>query len=81
MLDLSNKTLKEIFLENGMKESEIDTHESDLYVLVNDISKKVIDQYEFKNNVTTFKSNTDKQLWYDIPFGYMPEHYQNRFKK
>lgn len=63
------KTLKEIFLENGMKESEIDTHESDLYVLVNDISKKIVNEYEFKNNVTTFKSQIDNKLWYDIPFG------------
>ena len=42
------KTLREIIIDAGMKKEELDNHCSDLYVKVNDISKKVIDSYEFK---------------------------------
>ncbi|PGK51929.1 hypothetical protein CN918_29495 [Priestia megaterium] len=71
-------TLREQLLAAGMKESEVDTHSSDLYVLKNDISTAFIENYEFKNNVTTFKSQIDGLIWYDIPFGYMNEHYELR---
>lgn len=63
----------------GMKESEIDTHASDLYVLKNDISQQWVNEYQFKGNVTVFRSEVDNALWYDIPFGYMNEHYNERY--
>ena len=47
-------------------------HESDLYVPVNDATTKLVNQYEFKQNVKMFTCNIDKKLWYDIPFAYMP---------
>lgn len=68
-------TIKQELLSLGMKENEIDNHESDLYVLVNEISKEWLNTYEFKSNVTTFIDEIDHVLWYEIPFGYMPEHY------
>ena len=66
MKDIYNELIK------VMNTSEIDSHESDLYIKVNNKSKKLIDQYEFKQNVTTFKSNIDSSIWYDIPFAYKP---------
>lgn len=72
-------TIKQELLALGMKENELDTHESDLYALKNDISEKWLQGYEFKNNVTTFTSEIDNKVWYDIPFGYMSEHYVKRF--
>lgn len=62
------KNLKQQLLNAGIKKENIDHHESDLYVIKNDISTKIINNYKFKNNVTTFKS--DGQKWYDIPFAY-----------
>ena len=62
--DLYNEAIK------VMKVEEIDTHESDLYLKVTPASKDLISKYEFKQNVTTFKSAIDNTTWYDIPFAY-----------
>ena len=71
------KTIREQLLELGMKQEEIDNHCSDLYVLKNFISDKFVSEYEFKSIVTTFRSELDKKLWYEIPFAYT-EYYKNR---
>jgi hypothetical protein len=47
-------------------------HESDLYIPVTERTKELIKDYEFKTNVTTFVSNIDQKLWYDVPFAYLP---------
>lgn len=72
-MDIRNQLLK-----LGMKDNEIDFHESDLYVLKNDISNKFINDYEFKNIVGVFTSQIDNKQWYDIPFGNMDNHYKNK---
>jgi len=71
-------TIKEQLIQLGMRPEEISNHESDLYVLKNKISEKFVLEYKFKQNVSTFISQIDKEIWYDIPFGYMPEHYAQR---
>lgn len=71
-------TVKQQLLKLGMKENEIDNHASDLYVLKNDISKEFISTYDFKNNVTIFRSQIDNKLWYEIPFVFTEEYYNNR---
>jgi hypothetical protein len=57
-----------------LKAADIPTsnHCSDLYCKVTSESRSIIDQYEYKSNVTTFKSNIDGTLWYDIPFAFDP---------
>ena len=55
-----------------MGTDEIGNHESDLYLKCTDVSKKLVSEYRFKNNVETFRSNIDGSLWYDIPFAYDP---------
>lgn len=45
---------------------------SDLYLPVNEQTQKLVADYEFKKNVTTFISNIDKKLWYEIPFAFYP---------
>lgn len=47
-------------------------HASDLYIPVNSYTSKLVDQYEYRSNITTFKSQIDGLLWYDIPFAYLP---------
>lgn len=55
-----------------MQPNEIDNHQSDLYLKVTDVSKKLVDEYKFKNNVKTFRSGIVHCQWYDIPFAYDP---------
>lgn len=55
-----------------MREKDIDHYNSDLYLRVNSISKKLIQEYNFKENVETFVDEIDHELWYDIPFAYLP---------
>ena len=59
---------RQTLLSMGMNENDIDNHYSDLYVKVNEISKKFVEGYKFKSNVTTFICQRSKVLWYDIPF-------------
>lgn len=72
---MENYTIRQQLLQLGMKETEIDNHESDLYVLKNEVTEKWLKGYEHKQNVKSFISETDGKQWYEIPFGYMPEHY------
>ncbi len=66
--------MKNIYKQALMKMSEkdIDHYNSDLYLRVNSISKKLIQKYNFKENVETFVDEIDHELWYDIPFAYLP---------
>jgi len=47
---------------------ELYFHESDLYAVVNETSKAILKDYEFKKNVKVFRGN-DGRGYYDIPFG------------
>ena len=79
-VDLSKYTIKNKGTMNGiydlakesMQPDEIGTHCSDLYLLKNSISEKLVSQYEFRGNVTTFHSQIDRKIWYAIPFAYYP---------
>lgn len=42
-------------------------HFSDIYTPVNEVTRKIINEYKFKSGVTVFKNNIDGQMWYDIP--------------
>ncbi len=71
-------TIKQQLLQLGMKKTDIDHHEGDLYVRKNDISDKFVEGYQFKNLVTVFTSQIDHELWYEIPFGYIIENDEER---
>lgn len=49
-----------------------ENHASDLYIPKTEQNTKLIAVYEFKENVTTFISQIEKTMWYDIPFAYQP---------
>ena len=51
---------------------EIDSWSSDLHVPVTTETTELVSRYEYKQNVTTFNSNIDGSLWYDVPFAYNP---------
>lgn len=55
-----------------MKPEEVATYESsgsDLFLKVTPVSKELVEQYDFKENVKTFIDNIDHERWYEIPFG------------
>lgn len=58
--------------QKEMRQDEISHHESDLYLKKNEVSEKLVKNYEFKNGVKMFVSQIDGMMWYDIPFAYDP---------
>jgi len=63
--------IKDIFKEILNRDTVYDTHETDLYIPVTDKTTELIDNYEFKNNVTKFSSSGFlNSQWYDIPFAF-----------
>ena len=51
---------------------DIDHHCSDLYLRKTRQSEKLINDYEYRSQVSVFTSNIDNRLWYEIPFAYTP---------
>jgi len=51
-------------------ENDIDHHASDLYLRKTPETEKLIQEYKYKNLVSTFVDNIDHVVWYDIPFAY-----------
>ena len=78
-----NPTLRDYLLENGTPEYEIDSNESDLYVLKSLKNFNLIKSYKLRFNDSIcihcyFVSQIDSKLWVVIPFAYMNEHYNKR---
>jgi hypothetical protein len=53
---------------------EISNWCSDLYIPITEATTLLINKYEFKQNVTSFKSETDGVWMYEIPFAFTPYH-------
>lgn len=53
-----------------MNPEDIDHHESDLYLRVNEISRGIVARMESKSLVSTFIDNIEGKLWYELPFLY-----------
>lgn len=56
-----------------MKPSEISHWCSDLYLKVTPESKKLVEDYAWKQNVKVFSDAIDHVPWYEIPFAYTGE--------
>ena len=52
--------------------SDIDNHETDLYLKYSKESAALVKDYEYRGIVETFRSPIDGCLWFDIPFAYTP---------
>lgn len=63
------KDIYQAAIDQGLN---VDHYESTLYLQVNEKSQDLVDRYEFKQNVKTFISCLDQELWFDIPFAYSP---------
>ena len=81
-INAKSKSIKDFLLDNGIEPIDIDKHESDLYVKVTPLSEYLLSEIEhikgYKISKQIFIDNISKERWFDIPFGYMPEHYKNR---
>jgi hypothetical protein len=53
--------------------AETDHHATDFYCKVTPETTKIINDYEYKNHVTTFRDDATNELWYEIPFIYRAE--------
>lgn len=56
---------------------ELSGHCSDIYCPVTPETTAIINNYEFKKNVKTFKSEIDGQPWYEIPLA-SEDYYKSR---
>ena len=52
--------------------SDLDHHETDLYIKVSEASAALVASYDFRGNVEKFRSPLDGCLWFDVPFAYTP---------
>ena len=52
--------------------SDLDHHETDLYLKVSEASAALVASYAFRGNVEKFRSPLDGCLWFDVPFAYTP---------
>ena len=66
------KTTVQLFEQVKAAGIPYDSHETDLYLPVNEETRALIQNYRFKENVTTFKSQIDGKQWFDVPFAYLP---------
>nr|DAN90651.1 MAG TPA: hypothetical protein [Bacteriophage sp.] len=68
------KTLMKMLIEAGYPESEMDHHESDLYVYVTPLTTKVIEEWCKENgyrkewHCPTFKDQITGKIMYDCAF-------------
>ena len=63
--------------------SDIDHHETDLYLKVSEKSAALVASYDFRGNVERFVSPLDGCAWFDVPFAYTPariEHARKNYK-
>jgi|WetSurMetagenome_2_1015567.scaffolds.fasta_scaffold338814_3 hypothetical protein len=67
-----NTKQKSIYQMMKEKNIPIYSHESDLYVIVNDDSREIVRMYYFLHNVTKFINHIDGMEYFDIPFAFDP---------
>ena len=63
---------QELMQEIEARKIPFDRHNSDLYLPVTAEVMELLCKYEHRRQVTTFKSQYDGKMWYDIPFAYLP---------
>lgn len=58
----------------NMDPEHIDHHESDLYLMIDDVSRVIVGALDKDNRalVNTFTSWIDNTRWYELPFCYLP---------
>lgn len=65
-------------------DTDIDTHESDLYVLKTPETTKILKDHYNRMGVSfqaeTFKDQQTHRTYYDVPFGYMNEYLNRKYK-
>lgn len=71
---LSGKILWK-YVEKYMPKDEVDHHGNgngldDLYLKKTRFSQTLVDHYQYKDNVSTFRSQIDGSIWYELPFLY-----------
>lgn len=56
-----------------MHPEHIDHHATDLYLKINDVSRVIVGALENTALLSTFRSDIEpRELWYELPFCYIP---------
>ena len=58
--------------EQELPAEDIDHHERDLYIKFSAKSSALVKRLTCKSLLTTFRSQTDGDLWYELPLCYNP---------
>lgn len=82
---MEEKSLYQMLLDQGVPQTDIGNHYSDLYVRVTRKTEEIIQDYIQRNGLKgmpeVFRSNiAGEGYWYDIPFAYIP-FWEERMKK
>lgn len=58
----------------NMEPEHIDHHETDLYLMIDDVSRVIVGALDKDNRalLNTFTSWIDETRWYELPFCYIP---------
>jgi hypothetical protein len=64
---MSEKTIHMKAIEAGV---EVDHHSLDLYLPVNDITRKLVAEYKHPMSVTTFTCQITGQRMFEVPFAF-----------
>lgn len=73
--DVYNVLIKEVPAE------DIDHHLSDLYVRKTPKSTEIMNRLTIKSLLSTFRSQIDGDIWYELPFCYSPHFEKNESRK
>ena len=55
-----------------MKPEHIGHYCSDVYLMIDDVSRVIVGAFEYTALLSVFRSQIDGQLWYELPFCYLP---------
>lgn len=55
-----------------MEPEHIDHHATDLYLMVDDVSRVIVGALDNNILLSVFRSQIDGKLWYELPFCYLP---------
>ena len=71
------RDMLQVIRDKGIKHSN---YCSDLFIYVTEETTRLVNDYQYKCNVTTFISETDGKLMYEIPFAYW-DYYTKKGKR
>lgn len=70
---IGQEALAKKLLEAGVK---ISSYCSDLHIPANEVTREILKDYTYPNNISTFRDEVDGGFAFEIPFAYSKEYYE-----